>query len=249
MKVYAEKLTNEIGAFGIVTVLSIMMTLFLISASCFAGPLSGVIYSQGSDHSKALFTFKRVEEVKGGQTQIHNTYTAPDGGVAVVEEAQLVDGKVARFSVDQNQLGESGFLEVKNGEIHFSYTKEGKTKTDQEDLTDNFIVTPTLVPFLQSHWDKILNGDTVDTRFGVLDRRETVGFKFFKIDNEAKSTESEKVLVKMKPTSMIISALVKPLIFVFDRKTKKLLEIKGRTAPKLKSDGKWKDLDADVLYN
>lgn len=53
----------------------------------------------------------------------------------------------------------------------------------------------------------------------------------------------------MKPTSFIIAALVDPLVFTFEKKTARLLEMKGRTLPKLRKGEKWKDLDAFITYD
>jgi hypothetical protein len=57
------------------------------------------------------------------------------------------------------------------------------------------------------------------------------------------------IVAKMKPTSMIIAALVKPLYFYFDKASGKMVEFRGRVLPKLKDGDKFKDLDAETVYS
>ncbi|MFN7728679.1 MAG: hypothetical protein ACK5P7_05955 [Bdellovibrio sp.] len=59
----------------------------------------------------------------------------------------------------------------------------------------------------------------------------------------------QKALVlRMKPSSFIIAALVKPIIFKYASDGSRLLEMNGRVAPKQKSGDSFKDLDAEVVY-
>ncbi len=213
-----------------------------LSTAARAEGFKSSIYEQGSNKTKLLFTGERVE--KGNQATV--TTQSPDGKVAVIEEATVQEGdpsKIVRFQIHQKQTGEEGTLEVKDGKLHFSYTKNGKTDTDTEDYKENTIVGPTTLPYLKKHWDKILAGDDVDVRYASLDRKETVGFKFFKIGETDKA-----IIVKMKPTSIVIAAIVDPLIFTFYKDGSKLYELKGRAVPKRNVDGKWKDLDADIVF-
>ena len=149
----------------------------------------------------------------------------------------------------QNQNNEKGSIERKRrARLFFVLGKEGKTRTDDEDFKPNTLVGPTTIGYVLKHWKEIMNDDDVDVRFGVLDRRETVGFKFFKIKEE-KEGDQDVIVVKMKPTSIIIASLVDPLIFRFDKAGTKVLSIVGRTLPKQLIDGKWKDLDAESVYD
>ena len=208
-----------------------------------AEPFSCSVFEKDSNKSKLLFTGKRTE--KDGNVQ--TAFLSPDGKEAVTEEVFFKDGKLSKYLLHQKQLGEEGALEVREGKIFFTYTKDGKTKTSDEDLTANLIIGPTTVDFIQANWDKLIAGDTVDSRFAALDRRETVGFKFFK-EKDLDAGGKPAVQIKMKPSSFVIAAIVKPLLFTFDKGTKRLVELNGRALPKQNVDGKWKDLDADLVY-
>lgn len=211
-------------------------------------PLTGTAYDKDSHHQHVLFEWQRLETPVSGGLTIKTVFTSPDNSIAATEDVLTENGKIKTYTVHQNQLGETGTMEVKDGKIHFSYTKEGKVSTNEEDLPDNLIIGPTLVDYLTQRKDLLLRGESVAVRFAVLDRKETVGFKFFK-DSEGSFEGKPSVVIKMKPSSFVIAAIVDPLYFTFLKDEWKLAELVGRTIPKQKRDGKWKDLDADILYH
>jgi hypothetical protein len=155
--------------------------------------------------------------------------------------------RLVSFEQEQKQIGTKGNLEVRDGKAFFSFLNEGKTKTDDEKYTDDFIVTSTLVKFLQARWPEVMKGETLKVRLAVLDRQETVGFQFKK-ESDKDLNGAPGVILKMKPSSVIISALVSPLYFGFAADGSKLLELSGRTSVKLKVDGKFKDFDGYTVY-
>ena len=228
----------------------LLLTTALFSAFYSAvsyGDWTTKIYDLGSK-SKLLYTSVDKEEKNGDLVTGHVTFNDPQGKEAVREDYTLQNGKLIKYTLHQRQVNEEGTLEVKDGRTNFSYTKEGKTSTDDEKAVDNLVTGPVIIRYIQGHWDEIMKGDTVDVRWAALDRKETVGFKFFKME-EKQMDGKNVVLVKMKPTSIVIAAIVDPLIIIFERDSKKLLEIKGRTLPRQMIDGHWKDLDADTLFS
>lgn len=223
--------------------------IFILPLLATAEIFKGTLYEKGSDRKKILFTFKHEDlpQKAGEDAKSINTFTDTEGVVALTENVTLdAAGNLKSLIIDQTQTGERGELTV-DGKVNFSWTKDGKTKTSTEKIPNNLVVAATLVPYLQKHWDELVAGKDVEVRFGALDRRETVGFEFFKI--EEKTLNGKEVMkVKMKPSSFIIAAIVDPLFFTFDKKTKRLVELLGRTAPKRKIGNSWKDLDADIVY-
>ncbi len=201
------------------------------------------------DKSKHMFDYKNEFEVVGDKKTVVTTFTDLDGKVLVVETTVVkIDAAGAEnlvsFEQDHRQLGAIGKIEVAEGKAAFTYTKEGKVKTASESLEPNFIVTSMVVGFVQRHWEMLMKGETAKVRLGVVDRRESVGFSFSK-----ESSTADKVVIKMKPTSMIISALVAPLRFSFQTDGGKLLELEGRAAVKVLKDGKFKDFDGYTVYS
>ena len=196
--------------------------------------------------SKILYTVV----VKNTDTGVHKIFYTPKGEVATTEDAKFVNGEVTDYSIDQKLLGEQGSFAVRDGKVVFSYTKNGKTETDSEDLRPNLTIGPHLMTILRKNWDLIMKGETLQTRYGALERKETVGFKFFKIDEKVMPEFGSKpvVLIRMKSSSLVISALVDPLTFICEKDGSHLLQVTGRTQPKIQKDGKWQDLDVDLVY-
>src|SRR5262249_51258934 len=128
----------------------------------------------------------------------------------------------------------------------FSYTKSANAKpqTSSEVLRRDALINDMVAPFLTSHWDALMKGQTVKSRHIVVPRRETIGFSFVKFTETTRRGEPV-VIIKMEATSPLIAAVVDPLIFVMEKTGKRhILEYVGRTTPKIREGNKWKDLDA-----
>jgi hypothetical protein len=202
------------------------------------------------DRSKLMFDYKSESEVTGDTKTFVNTVYDLNGEVLVIEKTVLKDdGKtLVSFEQDQKQLKTVGKVELRDGRAYFTFTRDGKTKTDDEKAGADFIVTATLVAYVQAHWDAAMKGDTIKARLAVLDRLETVGFQFRK-ESEKEIAGAPAVILKMKPSSLIISALVNPLLFSFSADGQKLLELEGRANVKVLIDGKFKDFDGYTVYS
>jgi hypothetical protein len=105
------------------------------------------------------------------------------------------------------------------------------------------------VPFLANYWDALLRGEKLKCRYVVLPRRENVGFIFWK-ESESTWHGQPVVLVKMQPSSSLITAAVDPLVFTIQMAPPhRVFHYAGRTTPKIQVAGKWKDLDALTVFD
>ena len=199
------------------------------------------------DRTKHLYNFKNEVEMSGDTKKMIATYTDLDGKLLVHETTILkhVDGKesLVSYELDHKQIGATGKIEVRDGRAHFTYTKDGETKTASEKVGDDFIISTMIVGFLGRNWEKIKKGESLKVRLGVVDRRETVGFSYKK-----ESESAEGVKVKMRPSSMIIAAIVNPLIWTMEPGGSFLKELEGRSPVKTADGGKFKDFDGYTVY-
>ena len=233
--------TNRLPIFALLLQLSFQV----ISATPVRASESvSAIYEAGSNRQNLLFRMKRVNDERKDGSTIRNSYLYPDGKEAVTEEIVLENGKVRSIRIEQKQLGESYSAVVKDGVVHYSRTADGKTKESQEDYPDGVLVGAQISGFAATHWDDLMKGESRPFRIMVVDRQETFGFKMYK---EASESDGQTVTLKIKPSSPFISALVKPIAFRFDAKTRKLRSVLGRTTPKLRKGDKWTDLDAELV--
>lgn len=232
-------------------------TSFLAAAMTFA--LSGTAFAEtgkGYELEGALetplFNYDKKVTENGNQVAITSTYTDSAGKPLVIETSEFTkEGerwRVKSYRISQKQLGAEGVVEVSNGKTNFTYTKDGKTKTSDEKASDELIIGPGIANYIQSNWAKITGGKTVKGRLAVADRLETVGFDYFK-EGEEEIRGEKAVVVKMKPSSFIIAAIVNPLRFYFTSDGKRLIQIRGRTQVKRQDGSKYKDLDANLVLD
>src|SRR5262249_33810064 len=153
--------------------------------------------------TKLLYTFDREPFVDGNQVKAVRIYKDPSGKVVAREEIEYDGDHLKKMSMEQDQVKESGSFEVRDGRIFFSYTKDGKTKTDNEKLEEPLLIADTMAYFIQTHWEELAKGDALKFRFPVADRLETVGFKLEK-DGEGTYEGKPVDIVKMSPSSFVI---------------------------------------------
>ena len=237
--------------FAKLSVFALVSTMASAQAAIDSG-FSAKIFDKESNKQKLLFTYKQETESKGSSRTLINTFTdSKDKSTAAIETVEFTksgeDEVMTKYKMDQKQLGAVGTIEVKDGKVNFTYSKDGKTKTATEDLAENFVVGSSTLPYLRKHWDRISKGYKIPVRLGVADRLETVGFEFYR-DREETLNGKKVFVLKMKPSSFIIAAIVNPLYWYVSADGQDLIEIHGRSQVKIKEDGSYKDLDAVTVY-
>jgi hypothetical protein len=207
--------------------------------------LTGGVFGVGGEKSPPLYQYKRSASVSNQTVTVVWDYMYPDGKLAARERVKYDAGGLLSYGLSQTQTGEEGLATVRRdarnpgkSRIDFEYRKApgADPKRSTERLQPNTLVGDMVGSFLGAHWDELMQGQTLKTRYIVLDRAETVGFSFSKA-SETTFDSKPAVIIKMEATSPIIAALVDPLYFTIEKATThRVLQYTGRT--------KWKDLDA-----
>ncbi len=229
--------------------LTLVISLFMFTFAHGAHEsFKGTIYEKDSSPLKELYKYEHKVKAEDKKVSVENHFFDLEGKEVTTEFAEIAPGeKVIMFKQIQKQLEAEGLIEVKDDKVYFTYTKDGKTKKEEEKLKDNFVVTPTVIPYLQKNWEQIKAGKDVDIRLGVVDRLETVGFRFKK-DREDTFDGKKVLLVRLEPSTWAIRQIVDPLTFTMSEDGSRLLQLVGRTPLKKNVNGKWKDLDALTKY-
>jgi hypothetical protein len=218
--------------------LLLIATLFMAHAEKYSADLYDL------EGKTKMFTYEGERTMDGDTMTYSCVYKGLDGRIEATEKGTAKNGVFVNYEAARPPQNESGSVEVKEGKILFSYNENGKIKTSKDNFhAEDTEFSGTLVPYLQAHFDDLLAKKELSFRYVVWYRRETVGFKFL-FDKE----ENGLVIAKMVPTNFLYRSLVDPLFFALDKKTKKLVYIKGRTMPQVKVDGSWKNVDAFVKY-
>jgi hypothetical protein len=243
-----EEIGTGIGTVGRGLVFLLLIATFAVLPQLSRANSTGVVYEQDSKRQKELYRYQLEESAADGLDTVKTTFKDLEGQTVFEETAVLKGTEILKDEVEQRQTGQKALVEVKDGKIYFSKTANGKTTVKDEKLKPPFVMSSTFRRFVASQWPEISKGKTVSIRYGVWDRQETVGFEIFKIGEE-KIGDQQAVVLKLKPSSFIIAALVSPVIFKFSSDGSKLLEMNGRVAPKKKVGTDFKDLDAEVVYS
>lgn len=209
---------------------------------------SADIFELGSNKGKKLYTLAVKDLGKTGDVEKFQSVYADLSGVPAYEETGEVQGsKIVKVNVAQKQTGESALVEVKDGKVHFTLTKDGKTSTTTEKLEEPFVMAANIARFMKDSWPDLMAGKTVKMRYGVWFRQDTVGFNLKKI-KETGDGAGKVVTLKLDPSSFVIRQLVDPVEFDMPADGARILELRGRVSPKQKKGDAWKDLDAHMVY-
>jgi hypothetical protein len=207
--------------------------------------VEGTLYEPGSKHQTVLYRWALW--LSEDEQRRRARFVTNEGRLAVTQELALERGEFKQYTVIQHEADQHGFIRRVGDRIEFSYTKDGETKTNSEDYVPNFVAGPMLVGYMQSRWAELLAGEEIKLRVGVANRTESIGFEIRK-EAEARRNDADVVVLKMKPASFVISALVDPITFTFSRDGKTVHEVVGRTIPLRKVGGRWKPAHVEGLY-
>ncbi len=205
------------------------------------------VFEKDTSRSHLLFRIHRAGDKIDG-------FTA-DGKPAFHEEIQSSHGLLTSYMLQQFQAETVGKLvsngDLKNPKLEFTQTVGRKVKSDSEEpgVADGpVVIAPNLQDEIRTHWDALMKGESVEILLPVLERLETIGFKLAKKE-ETQVDGKLAVVIELKPTSFFVSLAVSPSAFYFDKENHKLLLYKGHSLMKVFRDGKWQDLEAEIVYH
>lgn len=245
----------------------ILIALLFVSLSSFAAPktqapkvvvpavqavevVRGRVFERGSDQKTPLFTYERRVWKEGELTKAQSSYFSADGKLAHREDYTFKANDLLSYDYDQKQVDEHGSAKINGKKISMSFSEDGETKSKElED--DGVLIAPLAIGYmLNRNWDKLMNDETIQARFILVERLDTVGFSFKK-KKDLMFEGKEAVQIQMKPTSFFISSIVDPIQMIFEKNGEhRLLQSDGRLpvrVPKYnppKKRGDWKAMDA-----
>lgn len=168
--------------------------------------ITGRIFDPSKGFEEAAFLYENVKRKEGNSLLSLTTYRDLKGTALVEETTLYQDGKLQRYTYHQRQVNESGEVELKDGKVTYKFRTAHKLAEDSESIEPNMIV-PDMVPgVVQENWDALMKGESVKTRFLVLERQDSFGFKFFR-DKERQINGVPVVDFILKPSSFIIAAV------------------------------------------
>ena len=225
--------------------LMIVLSLCLAQSALSAEKLvsTGEIFDKEGKVKK--FNYEKYETIEGNKKLVRAVYKNLDGKILTEEKVEFVDDQLVRYDMDQRQLKQKAWIEVKNKKISFNLKKFRKRNYPvEEKLHSNFIIGLQLVPTMIDNWTLLEEGKEKEIKLGVWHRQESITFDLKK----DKSSNDKELVIKMSPASFLIRAIVNPIYFTFDKKSKALTSYKGRVTPKEKRGKSFYDFDGLTRY-
>ncbi len=205
------------------------------------------------DSNETPFTYLYEKTLERANTIGKTRYFDSSGKVVIEEETVYEDGKFRLYRYHQLQTNEKGTVEIKDKKVLYHYTSEGKTYTEEDDVEERMIVPDMVVDTYRDSWDELMKDESVYVRFLLLERQESIGFKFFK-ERELDYNGKTAVELIMKPSSFIIAALAPKIRLIVEKNPPhRLLEMRGRlpvriakvNPPKKRND--WRAIDGRLV--
>ncbi len=205
----------------------------------------GTLYEAGSNQQNVwyLWTLSTTKDGSRRSTE----YVTPAGELAASEQLLLKNGKLERYTVLEHTAGRQALVRRVGDKLEFSYTKDGITHTRTENYGEGLVVGQTLISHIQSHWNRLMQGEDLRVRFGIFRRLRTIWLKIQK-DDEQEGDGGKRVVIKVRPRNLIIAAFVQPIYLTFSGDGRTVYNFIGRSIPLRRVDGRWKPARVDGIF-
>jgi hypothetical protein len=197
-----------------------------------------------------IFTHRVEFQNEGEKRTVYNSYSTPEGEVILSGVAVSQNGKLQSYNVEQKQIGEKFTLEVREGRLFYDYNLDGANTKDSTKVPDELVVAATLIDAIRSRWVEFNDGGSIRVRLAVPERQEDIGFKLFIDEGSPLNQDPERVVLRMRPTSIFVQALVKPIHFIMSKDGTRLYEYWGPSSLYTKKEGStdWLSLEIRSIY-
>jgi hypothetical protein len=206
----------------------------------------GATFAQKLAGPEPLFRYeRRLNTVPTGFEATHLTRD-PAQQLVVAESAQFnAVYHLQRFSVQNQQLGYSGLVQVSSDGRHLRYglNDKGVVSTAEESIDVPAVSGPSLFGFILAHGPELAAGKTIPVRFIVMKEKQTYGF-----DIRQEWATKGQVMYSITASSWLVRPFVATMRVTFDVGNKSWVRYEGRVPPMQTIAGKLAELDARVDY-
>ena len=220
----------------------------LSATPALAGELiyQGATFAQKPAGADPLFRYeRRLTTTPAGLEAAHLTRD-PAQKLVVAESAQFNAAyQLQRFTVQNQQLGYSGAVQVSSDgrQLRYTLNDNGVVSTAEETIDLPAVSGPSLFGFILAHGAELGAGKTIPVRFIVMKEKQTYGF-----DIRQESAAKGQVVYSITPSSWLIRPFLATMRATWDVGSKTWVRYEGRVPPMQTVAGKLVDLDARVDY-
>jgi hypothetical protein len=205
------------------------------------------IYLAGTNRGLLIFRQSNSVKVNGKFTVLTHTYTKPDGTTAVKEETALFDRAFHKYQVEFSGSTCGCLLERNGSRVRFGFTRGDVNKKGEDEYVPSLVTGPTLTPYIRTRWSSLIKGETVFIHFPAMTLQRIVRFRIVKSDSSVYARSGVLVL-KMDAANPFIRIFVDPVDLVYDLKTRRIMEIHGKSLLEREVNGKIENPVVDIYY-
>ncbi len=214
--------------------------------SALADPLTGDVFPE-KGAAVSLFQVERSWKTNGSRRTLTECFKEKTGALAVSLEASYVSNHLTTILFDQKQSREKALAEFKEGRVNYTVTAGGKVKQSSQKVSTEWTPFPAVPDQIAKNWDSLVQGATVKLTIPIPIMRDNFTFE---VSKTRTWTENSKQLTefKLEPSSLAIRLLASAMYYVYEDKTRTLIEYRGRTMVRTEKSGKLEDLNALIKY-
>ena len=205
------------------------------------------VYLQGSNKSQLIYNYVNKIEQQDGVLTLTHQYLYPSGRLFAGEEVVLSGGEFLTHSTTFPDLGEKSILYRDGNNMEMRFTRDGKEKRKNISYSDSLIFGPTQQDFIKENLDLLKNYRKTSFQLPVPEFLTTTRFTLRRID-DSEYLRDGTIVLEMKSNNLLLLFFTKPIQFVVDEDSGRILEIHGPTVLKHKVREKWEFLIADIYF-
>jgi hypothetical protein len=154
-----------------------------------------------------------------------------------------------RYEVEQLQIDEKGSVEFdyENSKVNFKYYKNKQWRERSEKLEAPHFVGAMIPQFILNNHEQLAKGERI--RFKLAVPYMVKSFDFYLQKEEDLEFEGRQMIsIRMSPSHVLVSAVVRPLFFILDPEEKKIRKILGRHFLKKRTSSGWDAFQGETLF-
>lgn len=207
----------------------------------------GSVYLAGTNPPELIFTHENDMSVADGKTTLTHVYRKPDGAVATVERTTLVSGEIKAYEVDFANSTCGCALRADGDFMVYGFTRGNERKTSRKPAQKDLVTGPTLNSFIVVNWPTLLSGATAYFHFPAMELQQSVRFRMYRNDASAHSRDGAVVL-SMDTSNPLLRLIVDPVDLVIEERTRRIVEIHGKSLLEREVNGKTENPVVDIYY-
>jgi len=165
--------------------------------------LRGSLYELGSARRVKLYTWQMHL-----CSELWTSHYRRLNGTLVVEDFTRFSGeRLVEYGYVRHTIGERSSVRVRGSHLDFRYRRGPRVEVATLSTDGVFLTGPAVFPYIRRHLPRLLGGESVEFKYGVLDRLD---YFTFALSSQSKPHDTTLV-VRLRATSPFVRMAVDPI--------------------------------------